>query len=336
MSPVEYDFRAVAERFHRPTLIDVYKAKITIRPHVTRTPLYHYPTLSNVLGCEIYVKHENHQPIGAFKIRNGVNFYVTMADEVREAGVVTVSTGNHGQSAAYGGRITGVRTCVVMPEGANPSKVESIQAMGAEVIFHGVDFDEAKAYCKQLAEEKGRYYLSPGNEPLIIAGAATETMEIIEDLPDVDVIIVPVGGGGGVSGACIVAKTINEHIEVVGVQSEAAPSYYQSWKESRFLPTDKMETFAEGLASRAPFELPLSIMVDLLDDFVLVSDDDLRDAILLLLQKTRNLAEGAGAASTAAAIKIKDRLRGKKVALLLSGGNLSLSKLKWVLERAKS
>ncbi len=336
MPPVEYDFRAVAEYLHCPTLIDVYKAKKTIRPHVTRTPLYHYPTLSSTLGCEVYVKHENHQPIGAFKVRNGVNFYVTMADEIRKTGVVTVSTGNHGQSVAYGGHITGVRTWVVMPEGANPGKVESIQAMGAEVIFHGVDFDEAKAYCKRLAEEKGLYYLSPGNEPLIIAGAATESLEIIEDLPDVDVIIVPVGGGGGASGACIVAKTINERIEVVGVQSEAAPSYYESWKKARFLPTDKMETFAEGLASRAPFELPLSIMVDLLDDFILVSDDDLRDAIILLLQKTRNLAEGAGAASTAAAIKIKDRLRGKKVALVLSGGNLSLFKLKWVLERAKS
>lgn len=333
MSSTEYDFRAVAAEFQRPTLLDVFKAKKTIAPYVTRTPLYHYPTLSNVLGCEAYIKHENHQPIGAFKARNGVNFYVTMADQIRDRGVITASTGNHGQSVAYGGRITGVKTRVVMPEGANPSKVESIQAMGSEVIFHGVDFDEAKAHSIQLAREKGYYYLSPGNEPLIIAGAATETLEIIEDLPDVEVIIVPVGGGGGSAGACVVAKAISERIEVIGVQSEAAPSYYGSWKAARFLPSDRMQTFAEGLASRAPFELPLSILVDLLDDFVLVSDDELRAAIRLLLEKTRNLAEGAGAASTAAANKIRDRLRGKKVALILSGGNLSLANLKSVLAR---
>ena len=334
MSSMEEDFRAIAQRFARPTLVDVYKAKRTIHPYVVRTPLHHYLSLSHMLGCEVYIKHENHQPIGAFKIRNGVNFYVTRADEIRGSGVLTVSTGNHGQSAAYGGKITGVSTCVYMPQDANPGKVESIRAMGAEVVFHGVDFDEAKAYCIQQAEEKGSYYLSPGNEPLIIAGAATETLEIIEDLPDVDTILVPVGGGGGVSGACIVAKAIDPRIEVIGVQSEAAPAYYQSWKEKRFLPSDRMETFAEGLASRAPFELPLSIMIDLLDDFVLVSDDDLRDAIFLLLQKTRNLAEGAGAASTAAAVKLKDRLQGRKVALVLSGGNTSMANLKRVLDRA--
>lgn len=333
MLSTEEDFRVIAARFRRPTLIDVYKAKKTIRPYVVRTPLHHYLSLSNMLGFNVYIKHENHQPIGAFKIRNGINFFVTRAEEIRQSGVLTASTGNHGQSAAYGGMITGVRTCVYMPEGANPYKVESIRALGAEVIFHGVNFDEAKAQCIEDAKQKGSYYLSPGNEPLVIAGAATETLEIIEDLPDVDTIVVPVGGGGGVSGACIVAKTVNPRIEVIGVQSEAAPAYYQSWTEKKFLPSERMETFAEGLASRVPFELPLSIMIDLLDDFVLVSDDDLRDAILLLLEKTRNLAEGAGAASTAAAFKLKDRLHGKNVALVLSGGNTSMANLKQVLGR---
>jgi len=334
MTTKDQDFRDVAAQLHRPSLLDVYRARNTIKPYVVRTPLHHYPTLSNTLGCEVYIKHENHQPIGAFKIRNGVNFFVTRADEIRESGVFTASTGNHGQSVAYGGFITGVKTTIFMPEEANPGKVESIQAMGSEVVFHGVDFDEAKAHCIERADETGAHYLSPGNEPLIIAGAATETLEIIEDLPDVDTIIVPVGGGGGSSGACIVAKTISEKIEIIGVQAESAPSYYESWKQARFLPTDKMETFAEGLASRAPFELPLSILVDHLDDFVLVSEDELRDAIVLLLKKTRNLAEGAGAASTAAAFKLKDRLQGRKVALIMSGGNLSLSNLKAAMARA--
>jgi len=328
---VTEDILALASRYPRPTFTDVLRAKQVIARYLPRTPLYHYSSLSRMLGSEIYIKHENHQPVGAFKVRGGVNLFANMSEEEKREGVITASTGNHGQSIAYGARIAGVEACVVMPQGANPGKVEAMRNLGAEVLFHGADFDDAKAHCERLAAERGYRYVSSGNEPLLIAGVATETLEIVEELPEVEVILVPIGGGSGASGACIVTQAVNPRIEVIGVQAEKAPSVYLSWKERRRVTTEKAETFAEGLQTRAPFELPLAILIDYLSDFVLVNEEELRRSILLLLEKTHNLAEGGGAAALAGAIKLKDRLRGKKVALILSGGNLSTEKLLWVL-----
>lgn len=328
---VSEEILTVASRYPRPTFADILMAKRVIARYLPRTPLYHYPSLSEMLGSEIYIKHENHQPVGAFKVRGGVNLFANMSEEEKRRGVITASTGNHGQSIAYAARIAGAEAHVVMPEGANPGKVEAMRSLGAKVVFQGVDFDEAKAYCERLAEEEGYQYVSSGNEPLLIAGVATETLEIVEELPDVEVILVPIGGGSGASGACIVAQAIAPGIEVIGVQAEKAPSVYLSWKQRRRVTTAKAETFAEGLQTRAPFELPLAILIDYLSDFVLVSEDELRRSILLLLEKTHNLAEGGGAAALAGAIKLKDRLGGKKVVLILSGGNLSTEKLRWVL-----
>lgn len=328
---VSEDILTVAKRYEWPTFADVLRARRVIARYLVPTPLHHYPSLSEMLGCEIYIKHENHQPVGAFKVRGGVNLLANMTEEERRRAVITASTGNHGQSIAYAARMAGVEAYVVMPQGANPEKVEAMRNLGAKVIFHGVDFDEAKAHCERLAEKRGYRYVSSGNEPLLIAGVATETLEIVEELPEVEAIVVPIGGGSGASGACIVAQAVDPGIEVIGVQAEKAPSVYMSWKERRKILTERAETFAEGLQTRAPFELPLAILIDHLSDFVLVSEEELRRSIFLLLQKTHNLAEGGGAAALAGAMKLKDRLRGKKVALILSGGNLSTDKLRWVL-----
>lgn len=328
---VSEDISTVASRYPWPTFVDVLRAKQVIARYLPRTPLHHYPSLSEMLGSEIYIKHENHQPVGAFKMRGGVNLFANMSEEEKRQGVITASTGNHGQSIAYGARMAGVEACVVMPQGANPGKAEAMRNLGAKVVFHGVDFDDAKAHCERLAAERGYRYVSSGNERLLIAGVATETLEIVEELPEVEVILVPIGGGSGASGACIVTQTVNPRIEVIGVQAEKAPSVYLSWKGRRKVTTQKAETFAEGLQTRAPFELPLAILIDYLCDFVLVSEEELRRSILLLLEKTHNLAEGGGAAALAGAIKLKDRLRGRKVAVILSGGNLSTEKLRWVL-----
>ena len=192
----------------RPTFQDVLKAKAVIARYLWRTPLYRYPSLCQLLGGEIYVKHENHQPVGAFKVRGGINLVSQLSDDERRRGVITASTGNHGQSVAYAARLFGVEATIVVPEGANPGKVEAMRGLGAHIIFHGRDFDEAREHCEALAAERGHRYVHAGNEPLLIAGVATETLEILEDQPDIEVIIVPVGGGSGAAGACIVGGTI--------------------------------------------------------------------------------------------------------------------------------
>ncbi len=314
-----------------PTLTDVLEARKHIAPYLSRTPLYHYPALDALTGTETWVKHENHQPIGAFKIRGGVNLVSQLSDEERRRGVIAASTGNHGQSVAYAARLFDVEARVCVPEGANPAKVESMRSLGAEVIVHGRDFDEAREECERLAEAHGYRYIHSGNEPHLIAGVGTATLEVLEDQPDVDVIIVPIGGGSGASAACITAKAIRPDIEIIGVQSEAAPAAYHSWKARDLIEETRMETFAEGLATRSAFELPQRIMWEQLDDFILVGDDEIRRAMLLMIEKTRNLVEGAGAAPLAAALQLHDRLSGKRVALICSGGNITLAQLRDLL-----
>lgn len=308
------------------TITEVFKARQTIAPHLPPTPLRHYPGLSQLLGAKVYVKHENHNPTGAFKVRGGINFIANLAAGERQRGVITASSGNHGQSIAYAARLFGVRATIMLPENANPVKVEAIRNMGAELVFHGRDFDDAKIFAELQAQKTGARFISSGNEPLLIAGVGTYALEIIESLPEIETIIVPVGGGSGVSGCCLVAKTINPHIRVIGVQAEKAPSAYLSWKAGEHVEA-KMETFAEGLATRAPFELPQSIMREWLDDFILVSEDEMREAMRLLIEHTRNLPEAAGAASLAAALKLKTTRAGKIFVLVMSGGNITYSQL---------
>jgi threonine dehydratase len=315
-----------------PTLADVLEARRRISPHLSRTPLYRYPHLDEVVGAEVFVKHENHQPVGAFKVRGGVNLVSQLSAEERRRGVIAASTGNHGQSIAYAARIFGVSATICVPEAANPVKVASMRGLGAELVFHGRDYDEAREHCEQLAREHGLRYVHSGNEPLLIAGVATETLEILEAQPAIDAVIVPVGGGSGAAGACIVAKAVNPAVSVIGVQSEAAPTAYRSWRERRLV-DGRMETFAEGLATRTAFELPQKILWDGLDDFVLVGDEEIAAAQAVMIETTRNLVEAAGAAPLAAAQRLRDRLAGKRVTLILSGGNVSREQLLAVLSR---
>jgi threonine dehydratase len=312
------------------TLGDVLDARRQIRPYLRETALHSYPALNELLDAEVWVKHENHQPVGSFKVRGGVNLVSRMSEEERALGLVTASTGNHGQSIAYAGRLFDVPVRICVPEGANPVKVASMRGLGAELIVHGADFDAAREHCEQLAHEHGYRYVHSGNEPHLIAGVATGTLEIMEEQPQIDVIVVPIGGGSGGAGACIVAKATRPGIEVIGVQAEAAPAAFRSWSARRLL-EDSNATFAEGLATRTAFELPQRILWDKLDDFVLVGEDELRRATLLMIEQTRNLTEPAGAAPLAAALKLRDRFHGKRVALVLSGGNISPAQLDDVL-----
>ena len=309
-----------------PDLADVLAARGRIAPYLSPTPLYRYPALDALAGARVWVKHENHQPVGAFKVRGGVNLLSQMTPEERRRGVITASTGNHGQSIAYAANLFGVRAMVCMPEQANPVKVESMRALGAEVIFHGRDFDDAREYCEKQAAEHGYRYVHSGDEPRLIAGVATYTLEILEAQPGVEAIVVPVGGGSGAAGACTVAKAARPSIEVIGVQSEAAPAACRSW-QARSLVTAPTATIAEGLATRTAFALPQQILWRLLDDFVLVSDEALRTATRTMIEKTRNLVEQAGAAALAAVLADPARFAGREVAVVCSGGNISPAQL---------
>ena len=313
-----------------PNFADVLDAARQIRPHLQPTPLRRYAALERLVGTEIYVKHENHNPTGAFKVRGGINLVSRLDDDERARGVIAASTGNHGQSIAYAARLFGVSAIICAPVAANPVKVESMQDLGAEVVLEGDRYDDARANAEKLAREHGYRYIHSGDEPLLIAGVGTHTLEVLQEQPHINTVIVPIGGGSGAAGACIVAKAINQEIDVIGVQSDQAQAAYLSWKSGE-LQHSPNRTRAEGLSTATPFELPQRIMHRLLDDFVLVSDDEIDAANGLMIEKTRTMVEAAGAAALAAALKLRDRLRGRSVALICSGGNISPAQLKALL-----
>ena len=298
--------------------------------YLPRTPLQHNLALSRELGCEAYVKLENLQPIGAFKVRGGVYLASTLSKEERERGIIGASTGNHGQSLAYGANLFGIRCVIAMPEEANPMKVESMRALGAEVKFHGKNFEEARLWAEETARQKGMRYVHHVNTPELVAGVSTISLEVVEDLPDVDVIITPIGGGSAAVGHCLVAKALQPRVQVIGVQAEGAPAVYHSWRE-RELQTAGIETTAEGLATGQAYYIAVKTFIERMDDMLLLSDEEMRQAVVLLLRSAHIVAEESGAASTAAAVKLRERLADKKVAIVVSGGNMTLDSLRRAL-----
>ena len=313
-----------------PTFTDVLRARKTIASYLQPTPLHRWKSLDEDVGTEVWVKHENHQPIAAFKIRGGINFISHLDEASRARGVITASTGNHGQSIAYASQLFSVRCIVAMPNGANPVKARAIEDFGAEIHDVGENFDHCREYVEEQARTEGMTYVSSGDELHLIAGVGTYGLEIMEALPDVDVIIVPIGGGSGAAGVCIAAKTVRPDVQVIGAQSEDSAAAYQGWKENKPA-TAPNHSFAEGLATGATFNMPQAILQRDLDDFILVSDDEIREATLLSIEKTRQLVEPAGAAALAVACKIRERLQGKKVVLIQSGGNITREQLKALL-----
>ena len=315
-----------------PALADVLAARRRISPHLPPTPLRRYPALDRLTGTETWVKHENLQPTGAFKVRGGINLVGQLDAATRQRGLVTASTGNHGQSIAYAARLFQTTAIICAPVNANPVKVEGMEDLGAEVVLTGADFDEAREHCERLAQEHGYRYVHSGNEPDLIAGVGTHTLEVLEEQPRIDVLIVPIGGGSGAAGACIVAKAINPAIEVIGVQSAQAPAAHDAWKAGT--PVERpSQTQAEGLSTRTTFELPQAILREHLDDFLLVDDAALRNAVAILIEKTRTLVEMAGAAALAGALdpRLRARIQGRRVALICSGGNINPRQLSEVL-----
>jgi threonine dehydratase len=316
-----------------PTIQDVFRARAVIRRYIPPTPLIKPWALCERLGAEVYVKCENMQPIGAFKVRGGIYLMSTLSQEERARGVVTASSGNHGQSVAYSARLFGVRAVIYVPVTANPFKVASMRSLGAEVRLQGRDYEESREASEEAARNEGFLFVHAVNEPRLFAGVGTIGLEILEEVPDIDFFLVPIGGGSGCSGTGIVAKALRPEAKVIGVQAERAPSVYLSWQKKQVVSTGPVDTFADGLATRQTYELALNALSRVVDDMVLVSEEEMERGILTLAETAHVIAEGAGAASTAAAFKIRDRLQGKKVALVLSGGNLTIEKLKEIASK---
>lgn len=315
-----------------PDFHDILMARRQILPYLKPTPMHSYPAINELIGAEVFIKHENYQPVGAFKVRGGINLISQLTDEERECGVIAASTGNHGQSVSYAARLFGVKARIVVPEAANPGKVAAMRGMGAEVILYGERFDQARLHCEALARQNGYRYIHSGDEPLLIAGVATQALEMLEDEPGLEIILVPVGGGSGAAGVCIAANAIDPNIRVIGVQSESSPAAYESWRARRLVEAPN-RTFAEGLATGTAFALPQAILWERLKEFVLIGDEQIMQAMVWMIERAHSLAEAAGAATLAAAYRLRDELAGKKLGLVCSGGNTSLEHLREALSR---
>ena len=313
-----------------PTFADILAARERIAPHLSRTPLHRYPALDELLGYEAYVKHENHQPNGVFKVRGALNLVASLSTEEKRRGVVTASTGNHGQSIAWAARAFGVRAVICVPVGANPGKVAAIRGFGAEIAEAGARFDDAVANAQAMAARAGMRFAHSANEPHLIAGVGTYAVEMLEDEPGLEAIVVPIGLGSGASGVCIAAKSLNARVRIIAVQAAASPAVHDSWR-SGHIETRPDETFAEGLATGRAAEMALAVLREHLDEFHLVGEDEIRRGMVWWIQRCHSLAESAAGAVLACAHRVRATLRGKKVGLVLSGGNTSLAHLQEAL-----
>jgi len=314
---------------------DVLEARTRLAPFLTPTPLRAYPALDAVIGggTSLLVKHENHQPTGSFKVRNGLSVITAMSEEERRRGVVAASTGNHGQGIAWAAARLGVRATICVPVGNNPEKNAAMRSWGATVVEAGRDYDESVDVMMRLAREQGLSVAHSTNDRRVLAGAATMSLEMLEQARPggLDAIVVAIGGGSQSVGALTVARELAPRLPVFGAQSAGAAAIHDSWHAGEPRITPRANTFAEGVATRQPYALTFATLKAGLADFVTVSDAEIAEAIRVVLRTTHNLVEGAGAVGVAAALKLADRLRGMRVGVIFSGGNLDTTVLRRIL-----
>ena len=317
------------------TFDDVARARERIAPHLAPTPLRRYPLLDAATGLTLLVKHENHQPTGSFKVRNGLSFMTSLGAEERARGVVAASTGNHGQGIAYGASLVGASATVCVPVGNNPEKNQAMRAWGARVVEEGRDYDESVTAMQRIARDEGRVVAHSTNDPRIIAGAGTMTLEIMEQAADegIDALVLAIGGGSQAVGALTVVRQLAPHVEIYGVQAAGASAQHDSWHARAPRTTDRAETFAEGVATRSTYELTFPTLRDGLAGFVTLTEAEIAEGVRLILSTTHNVVEGAGAMGVMGAMKLRERFRGKRVAVAFCGGNLDTSVLRRILDR---
>ncbi|MEO3752315.1 pyridoxal-phosphate dependent enzyme [Streptomyces sp. B6B3] len=305
-----------------PTITDALRARRLLAAHLPPTPMWSYPALYATTGAHVLVKHENVQPTGAFKVRGGLTLLAGMTPDERARGVLGYSTGNHAQSLAYAAAHFGAPCVIVMPEDPNPAKAAAVRARGAELIEHGADLEAARDHAAKIAAERGMRLVSAADEPELIAGVATAYLEVFERAPDLDAVVVPIGGGSGAAAACLVAAAVAPGCQVIGVQSAASPAAHDSWRGGRLVARAN-RTRVEGVATGCGFELTQRMLRPGLADFVLVEDEAIAAAQWLLMRDAHTLAEGAGAAALAAVLADPERFAGRRVAVMCSGGNAS-------------
>lgn len=331
--PVESPDATTVFPYHDLTLpdtVDVYQARSIVRQHLPRTPLVRSEFLSAEFNSDVYLKREDTLPTGAFKVRGGITLASQLDAAFEEQGLIAASTGNHGQSVAYAGRTFDIPVTIVVPEDANDSKVTAMERLEAEVLFHGKDFDGAREHAESLAAEERYRYVHSANEPELVAGVGTAGLEIVEELPDLDYLFCPIGGGSSAAGYCLTVGALTE-ATIIGAQSEAAPAMYQAWSEGHLEPHDRMETFAEGIATRVPFALTTRLLRDQLDDFRLVSEASLKQGVADIYLNETIPIEGACVASLAAMRQLSETIEGKTVVLPVSGRNIDQNKLEAIL-----
>lgn len=313
------------------TLDKIYQAAFTLRNVARKTDLLHAPRLSH--ESEIYLKTENLQVTGSFKVRGAYNKIASLTPEQRAAGIIACSAGNHAQGVALAATQMGIRSIVCMPDGAPISKVEATKRLGAEVRLVAGAYDDAYEYACRLQQETGATFIHPFNDELVIAGQGTIGLEILEQLPDVDAVIVPVGGGGLIAGVACAIKSLNPNVKIYGVQAENAPSMARSRAKDQLVTLDTVATFADGIAVKTPGDLTFAMTKQYVDDVVTVTEDEIAAAILALIEQQKLIAEGAGAVSVAAAMFDKLPIQGKRVVCLISGGNIDVNILSRVITR---
>lgn len=309
------------------TLPELEAAEQLVRRHFPATPQYNWPLLSARAGCEVWVKHENHTPTGAFKVRGGLTYF----DALTSKGVISATRGNHGQSLAYAGARAGIPVTIIVPEGNSAEKNAAMRALGAELIERGRDFDVARQYAMQLAAERGLDFAPSFAAPLV-KGVATYALELFRGAPKLDALYVPIGLGSGICGCLMARDLLGLPTEIIGVQSTGADAYAQSFAAGRVIETEAANTLADGMATRVPDPKALEMILQGAARIVTVTDDEVRDAARAYWTDTHNLAEGAGAAGFAALMQERGKMQGRRVAVILSGGNIDLPLFRdWVM-----
>lgn len=312
----------------------IYKAKERIKDVVVDTPLAFAPYLSELTGCEVHLKKENLQVTGAFKIRGAYNKIASLSDEQRACGVVAASAGNHAQGVAMSASKFNIKAVIVMPESTPLTKVNGVKHFGAEVILAGANYDEAYAFALSYGEENSLTFVHPFEDEEVMAGQGTVALEILDKCNDLDAVVIPVGGGGLISGMASYIKSINPKIEVIGISAAGAPALKNSFELGRAVDTTSVRTIADGIAVRDTSEITLNHMLGTVDKFLSVDDEEIASAILFLLEKQKLVVEGAGAVGVAALLHGKlEHLKGKKVAVVLSGGNMDVTLLSVIIEK---
>jgi len=312
----------------------IYEARQRIKDMVVDTPFSFAPYLSEISGSEIYLKKENLQITGAFKIRGAYNKLATLSDDERACGVIAASAGNHAQGVALSASKFGMKAVIVMPESTPLTKIDGVKYFGAEVILYGSNYDEAYSYAITYGQKNSLIFIHPFEDEDVIAGQGTIALDILDKAPEIDAVIIPVGGGGLISGMSHALKSVNPNIKVIGVGASGAPALKNSYDLKRAVDSVSVRTIADGIAVRDTSIITLNHMLDCVDEFISVDDEEIASAVLFLLEKQKLVVEGAGSVGVAALLHKKlDFLKGKKIAIVLSGGNMDVTLLSVIIEK---